>query len=119
MPCTNDEAQLPTPTIATRTSSRCRSSPFAEPFFAPFVALIWESLLVGLAGVGGVWRGSVIWYPRGGARLRSGRFFFRQCLADMPDPLAGGEERQAGEHVDGHSQELDVEDAGSLREHET
>src|SRR4051794_37508822 len=47
----NDEAQLPTPTIATLTSSRCLSAPFADPFFGLIeILLLRDSRPAGAGG---------------------------------------------------------------------
>src|SRR3954470_10105169 len=113
MPCTNDEAQLPTPTTATRTSSRCRSAPFAEPFFVAIKSLLWK-------------------IPGGGRESRSNRrtllarrSYFRcrrlarhQGLPHVPDPLGDRKHGETRKHIDGSLQQLEIPEPGAFREDE-
>src|SRR4051812_12981531 len=110
----NEEAQLPTPTTATLTSSRWRPAPFADPFFVLIEVLL---LVFPPAGAGG--RRS----SRGTLRRRAGYVCdpslpLGELLAHVPDPLYDREHREAGEQVDRRLEQLEVAEPGSFCEHQ-
>ena len=106
-------AQLPTPTIATRTFSSARPAPFVLPF-APLLSLMKFEVLLGSRWVAEHTRGLAgyrlamppLWTPG----------FAGKLVSHMPYTLDRGEDGQCRDHVDRRRQQLEIADPGALGE---
>src|SRR5687767_2384786 len=123
MPCTKDEAQFPTPTIATLTSSRPPTVPFLPAPFVPLAEPLPLLIYVASCGPKSLKVAAVACRPscRSTVLLTAGYSARRPALSgellpDMPDPLTYGEYREAGHRVYGRSQQLEVAEPGPLCE---
>src|SRR3954469_17960612 len=108
-------AQLPTPTIATRTFPSSVRWPFVE---AP---LCGPSVMRAKSSSGRVVKlrpGPVRVTPSRLSALRRATLQFEQLAADMPDALAHGEGCESRHSVDGRLQQFKVSYACPLREDE-
>src|SRR3954449_9119588 len=104
-------AQLPTPTIATRTLPSSIRWPLpAAPSCDPFSVLIrWEVLLAA---------GRSLYYAALVGRLHLGHVQRPQLTPHVPYTLHHGDRCQRSHSVDGRRQQLNVKDPGALGEHD-
>src|SRR5438045_507498 len=121
MPCTKELAQLPTPTIATRTfSSRAplRRAPFALPLT---VLMSRKSSWIRSRGFGNDTYGDAGLHDLGWDRGLDGRLLQiraapLELVSHMPNALYHGESRQRRHSVDRRCQKFRIDDPGALRE---
>src|SRR5204863_5125868 len=104
-------AQLPTPTIATRTLPSSISWPF------PWAPLC-DPLSVGMGRMSSSQRGGACYYASLASGLQLRNVQSHELAAHVPDPLDNGHRREHRHSVDGGCQQLNVDHAGSLCEHE-
>src|SRR5436190_19108683 len=102
-------AQLPTPTIATRTLPSSRRRPLADPRSAPCPSSVLIACEILLERVRRL-------YASNRASLHGADA--PQLAPDVPDALDRGDRRQRGDHVDRGCEELEVAEPGPLREHQ-
>src|SRR6478752_7401532 len=115
MPWMKELAQLPTPTMATRTFSSPRPTPLVLPF-APLLSLMKLEVLLGSRWMAEHTR-RPCWLQllRLAAALGAG-LGQKKLVPHMPHPLEHGDDRQSGNDVDRRRQQFEIADAGSLGE---
>src|SRR4051794_13224639 len=108
-------AQLPTPTIATRTFSSSRPTPFVWPL-APLLSLMELEVLLDCWVAEHTWRLRWLHVPRAATVVLDAGDLAGKLVSHMPYPLEGGENRQCRDHVDRRGQQFEVAQTGPLGE---
>src|SRR4051794_1086987 len=104
-------AQLPTPTIATRTFSSSRPTPFVWPL-APLLSLMELEVLLDCWVAEHTWRLRWLHVPRAATVVLDAGDLAGKLVSHMPYPLEGGENRQCRDHVDRRGQQFEVAQTG-------